>query len=185
MSAVRRAHDGRIVIIPDVNRVRAMRRRAVPANNHPAGRNLPPTPDEAPVPLSDYQEPTGEPADISEQDSWPLDDAPQPLAPADETHEHHAEPEPTDEPDDDTTDTPEPAVTEPPRGNASKDAWIDYAMAVNIAVDINATRNEIRDYVLDRMSQPALSEGGRLARPEDEPVTREGGPDGSTDQAQA
>lgn len=195
MSVVRRARDGRIVVVPDLGRVRAMRRRAVPTNNHPAGTKLPTTNNNAPVSsISDYQETRGEPADISEDDSWPLDNTGDEdgadngpcleCSPGEDTAT-----DPDDESNDDTAPEPapdtEPTVVPQPRGNASKEAWIDYAMAVNIAVDINATRNDIRDYVLDRMSQPALAEGGRLERPEDEPVTREGGRNGTTDPSQA
>lgn len=70
-----------------------------------------------------------------------------------------------------------PAV-EQPKGNAGRAAWAEYAGVVGVPVDDEMGRNEIRDAVVaklesDRMSQPAFSEfeGGRLATPEDEPVT--------------
>lgn len=171
MSVVRRARDGRIVIVPKPSRVNAMRRRAIPTDKHPAGKKPPqkdvtpplapvPTPEDMPV-IEDDQYP-GEPADISEDDSWPMGDTGYGDTPKPEDiTEPEAEPFPIQD------------LPELPRGNASKEAWVDFAMAANIAVDLNATRNDIRDYVLDRMSQPA-PEGGRLARPEDEPVTHEG-----------
>lgn len=59
-----------------------------------------------------------------------------------------------------------------PRGNASRAAWVDYAASVGVVVLDDMTRNDIRDAVKSvRMSQPAR-EGGRLANPGDEPVTK-------------
>lgn len=70
-----------------------------------------------------------------------------------------------------------PAVKRP-KGNAGRAAWAQYAGIVGVAVDDEMGRNEIRDAVVAheesaRMSQPAFGEfeGGRLATPEDEPVT--------------
>lgn len=70
-----------------------------------------------------------------------------------------------------------PAV-EQPKGNAGRSAWSEYAGVVGVEVTDEMGRNEIRDAVVaklesDRMSQPAFAEfeGGRLATPEDEPVT--------------
>jgi hypothetical protein len=70
-----------------------------------------------------------------------------------------------------------PAI-EQPKGNAGRAAWAEYAGIVGVPVTDEMGRNEIRDAVVaklesDRMSQPAFAEfeGGRLATPEDEPVT--------------
>jgi len=81
--------------------------------------------------------------------------------------------------DDDATALPiEAPAVEQPKGNAGRAAWAQYAGVVGVPVDDEMGRNEIRDAVVaklesDRMSQPAFSEfeGGRLATPEDEPVT--------------
>lgn len=77
------------------------------------------------------------------------------------------------------TDLPiEAPAVEQPKGNAGRAAWAEYASVVGVPVTDEMGRNEIRDAVVakmesDRMSQPAFSEfeGGRLATPEDEPVT--------------
>lgn len=45
---------------------------------------------------------------------------------------------------------PEPVRVErrePPRGNASREVWVDYAESVGVEVDESWTRNEIRDAV--------------------------------------
>lgn len=72
-----------------------------------------------------------------------------------------------------------PAV-ERPKGNAGRESWAQYAQVHGVEVTDEMGRNEIRDAVVakletDRMSQPAFTddsvEGGRLATPEDEPVT--------------
>lgn len=81
--------------------------------------------------------------------------------------------------DDDPTALPiEAPAVEQPKGNAGRAAWAEYAGVVGVPVTDEMGRNEIRDAVVaklesDRMSQPAFSEfeGGRLATPEDEPVT--------------
>ena len=79
-------------------------------------------------------------------------------------------------PDPDPTSLPivAPAV-EQPKGNAGRDAWVEYARVHGVEVTEDMGRNEVRDTVLaklenDRMSRPAF-EGGRPATPEDEPVT--------------
>lgn len=38
---------------------------------------------------------------------------------------------------------------EPPRGNASRQAWVDFAESVGVVVDESWTRNEIREAVRD------------------------------------
>lgn len=81
--------------------------------------------------------------------------------------------------DEDPTALPiEAPAVEQPKGNAGRAAWAQYAGVVGVPVTDEMGRNEIRDAVVaklesDRMSQPAFSEfeGGRLATPEDEPVT--------------
>lgn len=81
--------------------------------------------------------------------------------------------------DEDPTSLPiEAPAVEQPKGNAGRAAWAEYAGVVGVTVTDEMGRNEIRDAVVaklesDRMSQPAFSEfeGGRLATPEDEPVT--------------
>lgn len=81
--------------------------------------------------------------------------------------------------DEDPTALPiEAPAVEQPKGNAGRAAWAEYASIVGVDVTDEMGRNEIRDAVVaklesDRMSQPAFSEfeGGRLATPEDEPVT--------------
>lgn len=68
-------------------------------------------------------------------------------------------------------------LPEPPRGNAGRKDWADYAQEhLGIEVTSDMTRNQIRDAAqerlqsLARLPQPALP-GGRLDTPEDEPAT--------------
>lgn len=78
--------------------------------------------------------------------------------------------------DEDPTALPiEAPAVEQPKGNAGRDAWVEFARVHGVAVTDEMGRNEVRDTVLaklesDRMSRPAF-EGGRPATPEDEPVT--------------
>lgn len=177
MSAVRRTRDGRIVIVPDLDRVHAMRKRATPKKpkTAPAKPTSPtPTPETSADTTTRL---TGD--DAAAYGRKVLEDAGVDIM---AIREEYGDPADIAETDDDTRPEPEPLPT-PPRGNASRNAWIDYAMAANISVNIDGTRNEIRDHVNDvlaRMSQPAR-EGGRLERPEDEPVTAQGD-HGTTDQ---
>lgn len=77
------------------------------------------------------------------------------------------------------TDLPiEAPPIERPKGNAGREAWADFARAHGMTITDAMSRNYIRDTVVamlenSRMSQPAFGEfeGGRLATPEDEPVT--------------
>lgn len=175
MSAVRRTRDGRIVIVPDLDRVHAMRKRATPKKPTDKKPTTAPAKSTSPTPAPETPADTttrltGD--DAAEYGRKVLEDAGVDIM---AIREEYGDPADIAETGDETTPEPEPLPT-PPRGNASRNAWIDYAMAANISVNIDGTRNEIRDHVnsvLARMSQPAR-EGGRLARPEDEPVTPKG-----------
>lgn len=70
--------------------------------------------------------------------------------------------------------------TTPPKQNASRKAWAEYASNVRgVVVTSDMTRNQLRDLIAKmdsaRMSRPAFTEysvdGGRPATPEDVPVT--------------
>lgn len=66
-----------------------------------------------------------------------------------------------------------------PRANASRGKWLEYAVSLGVEVADDLTRNEIRDAAqraaqsLSDLPQPAVTDGGRLDMPEDEPVTEE------------
>lgn len=64
-----------------------------------------------------------------------------------------------------------------PKRNGSRQAWAETAAQLGVPVEESMSRNDIVDAVEahlspDRMSQPAR-EGGRLASPEDEPVSED------------
>lgn len=89
-----------------------------------------------------------------------------------------------DEPGEDVTalpvEAPAPDVPEPKK-NASRKVWAEYAKSRGVTVTSDMTRNQLRDIVAEldtaHLSQPAFAEhsvtGGRLATPEDEPVTED------------
>lgn len=71
-------------------------------------------------------------------------------------------------------------VVQLPKGNAARKTWAAFATEHGVTVTDGMTRNMIRDAVVakidsDRLPQPAFADrsvtGGRLATPEDEPVT--------------
>jgi len=85
----------------------------------------------------------------------------------------------SDAPDGDVPTVEAVELPEPPRGNAGRKDWADYAQEhLGIEVTSDMTRNQIRDAAqerlqsLARLPQPALT-GGRLDTPEDEPATVE------------
>lgn len=133
----------------------------VEAPTVPATPDSPPTtpqraqdaPPDVPAPQEDAVAPTGN-TDIDVDDVWPG------VSPA------------GDVPTVEAVELPEP-----PRGNAGRKDWADYAQEhLGIEVTSDMTRNQIRDaaqerlQALARLPQPAR-EGGRLETPEDEPAT--------------
>lgn len=128
----------------------------------PEAAVMPPTPDEPPTPPQRAQDGAGETSADSP------DDVP-------ELHEVDE----LDAGDDDVPTVDAVELAPLPRGNAGRAEWAEYAQTeLGLAVTSDQTRNDIRDAAqeahaaaLARLPQPAVTDGGRLETPEDEPAT--------------